>query len=414
MKIKNMATALVILSFVLIGFSASAASNPNYGQAATPTTQIDAPKADDIRPLLTPTPPHIDAGAYVLLDVNSGAVLTEKDADKRRAPASLTKMMTLYIASDSLKKGRLHLSDKVRISNNAWKAEGSRMFVQAGEFVSVEDLIKGIIVDSGNDACVALAEHIAGSETSFADLMNQYAQGLGMNQSHFVDSTGMPNPNHYTTARDLSILGRALVLNFPEEYRWYKQKWFKYNNIKQPNRNRLLWHDETVDGIKTGHTDEAGFCLVASAKRNNMRLLAVVMGSPSDSDRAEDSQHLLDYGFRFFETHALYQAGQNLSEPAVWQGVSNTVATGIKDNLLVTIPTGSYKQIKAEMLLPKDITAPITKGQKLGEVKIYLNDKVLTSRPLIALDSNDKAGIWKRSCDRLKMLIHRWFSKDVA
>jgi D-alanyl-D-alanine carboxypeptidase (penicillin-binding protein 5/6) len=348
------------------------------------------------------------------MDVNSGKVIAEKASTERRAPASLTKMMTLYIISDSLKKGRIKLDDTVRISKNAWQAGGSRMFVKVGEMVSIRDLIKGIIVDSGNDACVAMAEHLAGGESAFADVMNQYAQALGMKNSHFVDSTGMPNANHYTTANDIALLAQALIRNFPNDYSWYKEKWFKYNNIRQPNRNRLLWRDPTVDGLKTGHTEEAGFCLAASAERNKMRLLAVILGAPTDAERAEDTQRLLNFGFRFFETHTLYKGKQQLALPRVWQGQENTVPVGLASDFLITIPRDSYKLLKAEIELPNTLSAPIKEGQTLGQVKISINDKLQESRPLIALKENPAGGLWRRWSDRTRLLARRWFGGNKS
>ena len=282
------------------------------------------------KPLVTPAAPALNAKAYILIDVNSGKIIAEKNSEERLPPASLTKMMTLYVVSNALHHEQIHLNDSVRVSREAWKIGGSRMFIKEGQQVSVEDLLKGIIVDSGNDACVAMAEHIGGTENAFTDIMNQQAQNLGMTNSHFTDSTGLPDSNLYTTAKDLAILGRALVTDFPQYYSWYKQKWFTYNGIRQPNRNRLLWRDNQVDGLKTGHTAEAGFCLVSSAKRDNMRLLAVVLGEPNDSSRADDSEKLLNYGFRFFETHQLYKSGQSITEMPLYKGAVDKVTVALK------------------------------------------------------------------------------------
>ena len=252
-------------------------------------------------------------------------------------------MMTLYVISNALNNEQIHLTDSVRISKEAWHAPGSRMFIKEGDHVSIDDLMKGIIVDSGNDACVAMAEHLGGSEQGFSEIMNQEAGSLGMKNSHFVDSNGLPNDNHYTTAKDLAILGRALINDFPQYYSFYKQKWFTYNGIRQPNRNRLLWRNEQVDGIKTGHTDEAGFCLVSSALRDNRRLLAVVLGAPTDASRADDSERLLNYGFRFFETHPLYSAGTTISSVKLYKSKNSMMPIGVLYNQHVTIPTGQYQ-----------------------------------------------------------------------
>lgn len=304
------------------------------------------------KPLVTPAPPILNAKAYILIDVNSGKIIAEKNSEERLPPASLTKMMTLYVISNALHHEQIHLADNVRVSRDAWKIGGSRMFIKEGQQVAVEDLLKGIIVDSGNDACVAMAEHVGGTENSFTDLMNQQAQNLGMKNSHFTDSTGLPDPNLYTTAKDLAILGRALIIDFPQYYDWYKQKWFTYNGIRQPNRNRLLWRDNQVDGIKTGHTNEAGFCLVSSAKRDNMRLLAVVLGEPSDSSRADDSEKLLNYGFRFFETHQLYKSGQSISELPLYKGQVDKVNVGLNEDQYITIPTGQYQRLNISTKVP--------------------------------------------------------------
>lgn len=354
--------------------------------------------------------PTIDvtAHSYVLMDYNSGQIIAEKNKDERVAPASLTKMMTMYIVSTALKSGQLTLDSKVHITKKAWKTGGSRMFVKVGSDVPVHDLLKGIIVASGNDACVALATHVAGSEAAFATLMNQTAQDLGMKNSHFVDSTGLPNDDHYTTAHDIAILTHALIRDFPEFYAWYKQKWFVYNDIKQPNRNRLLWRDATVDGVKTGHTDKAGYCLASSAKRDNTRIISVVMGASADATRASDSESLLNYGFRFFESHKLFTAGQSLSEPRIWSGEQKTLQVGLTKDLFVSIPMGQYQTLKADLTLNKDIKAPITKGQQLGEVKIMLNDQVLATRPIVAFQDNLQGGLWARTRDHVVRMFNKW------
>lgn len=364
------------------------------------------------KPKLVPKPPKLAAKAYILIDVDSGKILAEKNASKRLAPASLTKMLTMYVVSDAITEGRLSLKDKVSVSKKAWKTGGSRMFVKEGEQVPVAELIKGVIVQSGNDACVALAEHVAGSESAFTDLMNHTAESLGMTGSHFTDSTGMPHDNHYTTPRDMAILGRAIIKNHPDYYRWYKQKWYTHNGIRQPNRNRLLWRDTTVDGIKTGHTNEAGYCLVSSALRDNMRLLAVVMGAPTDEARAKDSASLLNYGFRFFETHKLYKANQVMDRPRVWLGAKANVPIGLEEDLTVTIPHGEYKNLDAVLEVQKRIQAPIKKDQVLGELQLKLNGDIIVTRPLRALADSPKGGLWTRMKDRVKLSLYRWFGVE--
>lgn len=318
-------------------------------------------------------------------------------------------MMTLYVISNALEHAQIHLDDSVRISRDAWKIGGSRMFIKEGQQVSVEDLLKGIIVDSGNDACVAMAEHVGGTENSFTDLMNQHAHNLGMNNSHFTDSTGLPDPQLFTTAKDLAILGRALINNYPQYYDWYKQKWFSYNGIRQPNRNRLLWRDNQVDGIKTGHTNEAGFCLVSSAKHGNMRLLAVVLGEPTDASRADDSQKLLNFGFRFFETHQLYKAEQSISELPIYKGMVSKINVGLTEDHYITIPAGQYERLNISTKITPYIQAPIKKDDKLGDLVIQFDDKIISTRPLIALQSVDTGGFYTRTKDSIRLTYKQWF-----
>ncbi|VEG90168.1 D-alanyl-D-alanine carboxypeptidase family protein [Legionella spiritensis] len=361
------------------------------------------------KPLVTPSPPSLNAKAFILIDVDSGKIIAEKDSDKKLAPASLTKMMTLYVISNALHNNQIHLTDQVRISRQAWKTGGSRMFVKEGQDVSVQDLLKGIIVDSGNDACVAMAEHLGGSEAGFADIMNQQAQSLGMENSHFTDSTGLPDPNLYTTAKDLAILGSALVKDFPQYYHWYKQKWFTFNGIRQPNRNRLLWRNSQVDGIKTGHTSDAGYCLVSSAKRDDMRLLAVVLGSPSESARADDSERLLNYGFRFFETHELYKAGKAITEMSVYKGQTNKIGVGVIRDQYITIPSGQYQRLSVNTKIPKNLIAPIRRGDKIGELVIQFDNNIIATHALYALDTVEKGGFFKRTKDSLRLTVKRWF-----
>lgn len=361
------------------------------------------------KPLVTPQAPAINAKAYILIDVNSGKVIAEKNSEERLPPASLTKMMTLYVVSKALQQEQIHLTDMVRVSRDAWKIGGSRMFIKEGQDVSIEDLLKGIIVDSGNDACVAMAEHLGGSENAFTDIMNQQAQNLGMTNSHFTDSTGLPDPNLYTTAKDLAILGRALVTDFPQYYEWYKQKWFTYNGIRQPNRNRLLWRNNQVDGIKTGHTSEAGFCLVSSAKRENMRLLAVVLGEPTDSTRADDSEKLLNYGFRFFETHQLYKTDQTVSEIPLYKGTANKITVGLSGDQFVTIPAGQYQRLTISTKIPSYLQAPVKKGDVVGDLVIQFDKDIISTRPLYALETVESGGFYTRAKDSIRLAFQGWF-----
>ena len=360
-------------------------------------------------PLITPAAPPVSAKSYILIDVNSGKVIAEKNSTEHLPPASLTKIMTLYVISNALNQNQIHLTDEVRISQEAWKIGGSRMFVKEGQHVPVEELLKGIIVDSGNDACVAMAEFVGSSEAGFTEIMNQQAQGLGMKDSHFTDSTGLPDPNHYTTARDLAILGRALIKNFPQYYHWYKQKWYVYNGIRQPNRNRLLWRDELVDGVKTGHTSEAGFCLVSSAKKADMRLLAVVLNAPTDAARAYDSQRLINYGFRFFETHKLYPAKQKVTSVRVYKGNNDGLNVGVLKDEYMTIPAGQYQKLKLTSKVPNNLVAPIKMGTQVGELIVELDSKVIHKQPLYALDNIEEAGFFGRMKDSIKLSWNNFF-----
>jgi D-alanyl-D-alanine carboxypeptidase (penicillin-binding protein 5/6) len=281
------------------------------------------------------------------------------------------------------------------------------MFIKEGQHVPIKDLLKGIIVDSGNDACVAMAEHLGGSEDGFAQIMNQKAQDLGMKDTHFTDSTGLPNQDLYTTAKDLAILGRALITEFPEYYHWYKQKWYTYNGIRQPNRNRLLWRDNLVDGIKTGHTNEAGFCLVSSAKHDSMRLLSVVMNEPNDTLRADDSERLLNYGFRFYETHSLFKSGQAISQISLYKGQTTKISVGLQKNEYITIPTGQYARLRISTNLPPYVQAPINKGAPIGEMVIHFDNRLLATKPLYALEDAPKGGLYVRAKDSVRLLFKR-------
>ena len=354
--------------------------------------------------ILTPAPPKVAASSFILLDYNTGKVLAENNADIKLAPASLTKIMTVYVAFREIASGNLKLDDLATVSQNAWQTGGSRMFLEVNTKVQIEDLIKGIVIQSGNDAAVTLAEHIAGSESTFAEMMNQQAARLGMLNSHFEDSNGLPAENHYTSARDLAIVTKAIIDEFPDYYRWFSQKEFTYNKITQHNRNQLLARDETVDGVKTGFTDDAGYCLVASAVRENMRLISVVMGANSANARANENQNLLNYGFRFFEGHKLYEAKKPLSEARVWKGNIQNVPLGLTKDLNVTIPRRHYNDLKVEMVVDKKITAPIAEGTKLGSITVTLKNDVITTADLVALKPVEQGNIFQRLYDSILMM----------
>lgn len=365
-------------------------------------------------PYVAPTPPEVNATAYILVDYHSGKVLAEKEPDKRIDPASLTKMMTVYVVDNEIKNGRYSWKDEVPISENAWHTEGSRMFIPVGKKIAVEELVKGIIIQSGNDAAVALAEFTAGSEASFAELMNQYAQKLGMKNTHFTSSTGLPNPEHYTTARDLSILAHALIQDFPDTYKVYSEKWFTFNGIKQPNRNRLLWREPYIDGIKTGHSSTADYCLAASGLKDNMRLISILVGAKSESERTEQTLQLLRFGFRFFETHRLFQANTTLKEARIWMGEHKNVPVGINQDFYVTIPQGQYKSLDAKMNLDKHITAPVKKGETYGMLVVKLGDAKLTEIPLVALDSVNQGSMWNRFSDYISLSVQKLINSSDA
>ena len=332
-----------------------------------------------------PSAPNLKARSYHLTDFHSGTVLASKDPDLKLAPASMTKIMTALIVFRELNHGNLNLDDQVRISEKAWRTPGSRMFVEVNKFVTVDDLIHGMLVQSGNDATVALAEHIAGDKSTFAQLMNQVAKDLDMKNSHFTNSSGLPDEQHYTTARDLSVLTRALIIESPELYKINAIKSFSFNGITQQNRNKLLWRDSTVDGVKTGHTEDAGYCLVSSAVRDNMRLISVVMGTDSVAARNDINQALLNYGYRFYKTHLLYKAQQSLTTTRVWKGAIKSLPVGLAKDLYLTIPRNEYKSLDASLALNPQLIAPIKKGQLVGNAVIQLKGDIIAKRPLIAL-----------------------------
>ena len=348
-----------------------------------------------------PEAPDINASAYILIDHSTGKVVAEKNIDETMDPASITKLMTAYVVYAALERGDINLSDDVLISEKAWRAIGSRMFVEVNKRVNLDLLLQGLIVQSGNDASIALAEHIAGDEASFADLMNHTAQQLGLKNTHFVNATGLTDPEHYTTARDIALLSSAIIRDFPKEYKRYKQKQFTYNGIKQYNRNKLLWRDATVDGLKTGHTEAAKYCLASSALRDDMRLISVVLGAPNKEARATQSQSLLNYGFRFYKTSKLYSAGQQLIEKKVRFGVEKQLSLGVANDIVVTTARSHYKNIKPSIELAAEITAPISKGDVLGTLRIQLDEETLAEHPLVALEDIAEGSWWQKLMERI-------------
>jgi serine-type D-Ala-D-Ala carboxypeptidase (penicillin-binding protein 5/6) len=355
----------------------------------------------------TPVPaaPSVGATSYILMDFHSETVIAERDPDAQVEPASITKLMTSYVAFNEIARGNLALDDQVRISESAWRTPGSRMFVEVGNRVSVEDLLRGIIIQSGNDASVAIAEHLGGTEAVFASMMNEQARRLGMVNTNYVNSTGLPDPEQYTSARDSALLAQALIRDFPEFYSWYSEREFTYADIRQHNRNRLLWRDPSVDGLKTGHTSSAGYCLVTSASRDGMRLISVVMGTDSEEARATASQALLNYGFRFFETYQLYAAGDELKTERVWRGRANEVSLGVEDDLFVTIPRGRYDALDARLELNDTLSAPLDEGQTVGRLLISLDGEAVAERDLTTREAVDRAGFIGRTTDGIRLWL---------
>ena len=356
-------------------------------------------------PIIIPAAPQIGAESYLLIDAATGDVLASENARMRLPPASLTKIMTSYIIADEIEQGRITQDDRVPISVKAWRMEGSRMFIREGTEVSVADLLRGIVIQSGNDASVAMAEYIAGDEEAFAGLMTQTAKSLGMNNTNFMNATGLPDEMHYTTAEDLAILTRALINRFPEHYAIYSEKYFSYNDIRQANRNALLWRDDSVDGVKTGHTQAAGYCLVASAMENDTRLISVVMGARDERTRAAESQKLLNYGFRYYETVNLYAAGSSLKRVRVWSGLHESLEVGLDDAITLTIPRGGRDQLKAEINLQDVIEAPIERGKSLGALTLSLGDEMLVERPVVALNPVQEAGWLSSTLDDVQLMF---------
>jgi D-alanyl-D-alanine carboxypeptidase (penicillin-binding protein 5/6) len=398
-RTKTILTAsLATLALTLAGCSKDA------GEAQVATTAADVPAATAPSPI--PPPPDLKARSYVVIDHDSGRVLAALDPDSRQEPASLTKVMTAYGVFRALKEGRIKLEDMVTISEHAWKQEGSRMFVEVGKQVSVDNLIQGMIVQSGNDATVALAEHVAGTEPTFVQMMNTYAAELGMTGSKFTNSAGMPDPEHYTTARDTAILASALIREFPEYYRWYAQKEFTWNGITQQNRNGLLWRDPTVDGVKTGHTASAGYCLVASAQREGMRLVSAVLGTDSMRAREDANSALLNYGFNFFETRRLYAAGEPLTTARVWKGATAEVGLALRRDLFVTGQRGHVGSVRAEFEIPERLVAPLSTQTPIGKTSIIVDGATIATHDLYPAADVPAGGWFRRVTDTVRL----WFN----
>lgn len=360
-----------------------------------------------------PPPPAVGAKSYVLMDYASGQVLAAHEAETPTEPASLTKMMTSYVVSAEMANRKMGMEEPVFISEHAWRTggagtDGSTSFLALNSRVPLTVLLHGMIIQSGNDASIALAEHFAGSEETFAQLMNTYAQKLGMRHTHFLNATGLPADGHVTTALDVAILSRALIRDYPEDYRIYAIKEFAHNGVTQQNRNTLLWRDAAIDGIKTGHTSRAGYCLAASAKQGNLRLIAVVMGTHSEKSRADEAQALLNYGFRFFESQTLYAKGAVVAEPRLWKGAADQAKLGVEQDVAVTVPRGQAGQLRAEAVISKPLLAPLRRGQALGSLKIKQGEKVLLEAPLVALADYPVGGFWGRFWDTVAL----WWSTD--
>lgn len=359
-----------------------------------------------------PAPPELAASAYILQDFHSGEIIAEKNADMRIEPASITKIMTAYVVFDAIRSGKLSLDDKALISEKAWRNpefpgwfQGSRMFAEVNTKASIADLLRGLIIQSGNDAAVALAEHIGGTEAAFVDIMNAYAKKLGLSNTHYRNSTGWPVEGHYTTARDIATLTRALIGNFPELYKLFSEKRFTYNNISQSNRNTLLWKDDSVDGVKTGHTESAGYCLVSSAEHDGMRLVGVMMGTPDSDARVKYSQSLLNYGFGFFETDKLYAANDGLKDVRVWEGGADSVKVGLAKDLYVTIPRGEYDNLKSTVNIKRSIFAPVAQNEAVGQLVVELNGETIHEAPLIALSAVARGNIFQRVIDHIAYMF---------
>ncbi|KJY80164.1 serine hydrolase [Vibrio nigripulchritudo] len=365
-------------------------------------------------PIVVPDAPEIAAKGFVLMDYHSGKVLAEKEMHTQLSPASLTKMMTSYVIGQELERGNISLSDKVVISKNAWAKnfpDSSKMFIEVGTTVTVDDLNRGIIIQSGNDACVAMAEHVAGSEDAFVDLMNAWAKSIGMDNTNFANVHGLDNPNLYSTPYDMALLGQALIRDVPDEYRIYAEKQFTYNGITQYNRNGLLWDKSmNVDGIKTGHTSKAGYSLVSSATEGKMRLVAVVMGTKNANTRKAESKKLLNYGFRFFETVSPHKAGETFVSEKIWMGDKDAVALGVAEDTYVTLPRGQAKNMTANFVLEKELQAPIRKGDVVGRLFYQIENEDIAEYPLLALEDVEEGSLFSRLIDYIVLLFKSWFS----
>ncbi|MEQ4538441.1 MAG: D-alanyl-D-alanine carboxypeptidase family protein [Billgrantia sp.] len=387
---------LMLLGLLLFVSKALAQATP------TPTPQT-----------MIPAPPQIAAKSWILMDADSGRVLVEHNADERLPPASLTKLMTAYLVERELDRGNISLDDTVRVSENAWRTGGSKMFIEVNTDVTIRDLLYGIIISSGNDASVAVAEHLAGGEAPFADLMNQHATRLGLHNTSFANATGLPHPEQYSSARDMALLSQYIINDYPEHYAVYAEKYFTYNDIRQPNRNRLLWRDPTVDGLKTGWTTEAGYGLVASAKRDGMRLISVVMGTSSEESRAQETQKLLSYGFRYYETLKLYDQGAVLNSPRIWGGEKNELRVGVDRDVAMTLPRARNEELHARLDIRQDLTAPINLGDRVGTLEVRLGEEVVGEHPLVALETIEEGGLFKRLFDQVRRffsnLLSGWF-----
>ncbi|UPG89550.1 D-alanyl-D-alanine carboxypeptidase [Luteibacter aegosomaticola] len=360
-----------------------------------------------------PPPPDVEGKSWVLMDYNTGQIIASKEPDMQVEPASITKVMTDYVVSAEIANGKIHMTDPVTISENAWRGggagtDGSTSFLKLNSQVPLKDLLYGMIIQSGNDAAIALAEHTAGSEPAFANLMNAYAKQLGMTHSNFENASGYPIANHYTTARDVAVLSRALIHDFPEDYAISAVKEFKWNDITQHNRNLLLWRDNTVDGIKTGHTAAAGFCMAASAKQGDARMIAIVMGAGSEKGRADAALALMNYGFRFYESHKLYAAGATLASPKLWKGAENTLPLGTTEDVLISVKRGDYDKLKVNLDFPSTLIAPFKKGQQVGSLRVTLDGQPVTTVPLVALSDAPEGGFFSRLWDTIML----WFHSD--
>lgn len=404
-----LATLIATSNFVISDFSIAQQNSTNSQKTQT-QTQSAATNSDFVFP--KPVPPTIDAKSWLLIDMNSGQVLSENAADERLEPASLTKLMTAYLTFDAIKQGTLQLNQLINISENAWRTGGSKMFVRVNTQVTVEDLIKGMIVQSGNDACVALAEGIAGNEENFAQMMNNQAKRLGMTASQFKNATGLPNPEHYTTARDLSILTTALINDFPEFYKkYYSIKEFTYNNIKQPNRNRLLWLDESVDGVKTGFTDNAGYCLISSANRDNRRVLSVLLGAKSANGRINESSKLLNWGYVAYDSVQIVPANKVLANLRVWKGEKNEITAKVNQAINLVIPKGYANKVQYNFVPVtgdennggEKLVAPIVKGQILGKIVVSIENKTFMEIPVKSDEQIEQGSLWRRFIDSILM-----------